>query len=105
MNELSEDLQAEIEATLNQLLETSEALKAAKRSTAFGHEVEALENLQESLLARLMHRQAMAEQETKGKMLNSIRKEEMQNKIADLASGLKKHPQKFARVRKARSKS
>ena len=100
MRESKDELMADIESTLDQLVELSVAIKHAKASSHFNHEVDALEKTQESLLARLMHRESVLELEKRQKMLHSIRKEEMDKKVVDFARS-----QKRARVRKARDRS
>lgn len=99
MNEKKEDILSDINATLEQLLQIAEALKLAKISGYFSHEVEALEKIEESLLARLMHRQSLLEMDQKKIRLNSI-----PHKIVK-AYRVKKPTQKWANLRKAFSKS
>ena len=98
MNESKEDILADMDATLEQLVENAKALKAAKSNHAFVHEVEALGAAQESLLARLMHRQSLLIMDKKKQAIDSIRKETIAKKVVEYA-------QKAARSRKARSKS
>lgn len=106
MRETSEELIEDIESTLDQLMQTAEALKAAKQTHFFDHEVELLKNTQESLLARLMHRQSILEMDERKKMLESIKKEEIEKKVIDYALSMKKkRRQKPASSRNPRSKS
>lgn len=104
MLDSSDEIAADIEATLDLLLENAAALREAETSTFFTHEVDALKKTQESLLARLMHRQAILDLDNKGKVLDSIRNEEIQNKVIEFAKKGSKR-QNRARSRKARSKS
>lgn len=90
MRESSEELLADIDATLSELMQTAEALKAAKSAHHFSYEVELLENTQESLLARLLHRQSILEMDERKKMLDSIKKEDIEKKVVEYAKSLKK---------------
>lgn len=100
MREVNADIVADIDATLNELIEIAEALKTAKLSHHFAHEVEALEKTQESLLARLMHRQSLLDMENRKRTLDSLRKEAVEKKVVEYARA-----QKRAKVRSASSKS
>jgi len=100
MDNSKQDILSDIESTLNELIEVGSALKEARFSTSFPHEIEALEKTQESLLARLIHRESLLVEEPKKKMLRSIRKEMVEKKIADSAVR-----QKRASFRRASSKS
>lgn len=99
---MDEELQLDIEQTLDALTNTANLIKEAKASHGFEHEVAALEKTQESLLARLMHRQSLLEMDKREVALETIRKEEIARKAVDYA---KKMNQKVARSRRARSKS
>lgn len=106
MSKVNADIVADIDTTLNELVEIAELLKSAKMSHHFTYEVEALEKTQESLLARLMHRQSILEMESKKKMLDSLRKEAVEKKVVEYAKSIRsKAVQKRARSRSARSKS
>ncbi len=94
MRESTEELLEDIESTLDQLMQTADALQAAKHSHHFEHEVTLLENTQESLLARLMHRQSVLEMNERKKMLDSIKKEEIEQKVVEYARSLKKKRRK-----------
>lgn len=100
MRESGEELLADIDATLDQLMQTAEALKAAKHAHHFGHEVQLLENTQESLLARLMHRQSILKLDDRKKMLESIKKEEIEKRVVEYARSLKKRRQRKFRISK-----
>lgn len=100
MREVSADILADIDATLNELVTIADALKTAKMSHHFSHEVEALEKTQESLLARLMHRQACLDSDKRKKSVETLKKEAVEKTVVDYARS-----QKRARSRKARSKS
>lgn len=50
-----EEILADIDATLDQLIENANAVKPISTSALFTSEVEALQKTQESLLARLVH--------------------------------------------------
>lgn len=105
MGKVNADIAADIDATLNELLEIAEVLKTAKMSHHFTHEVEALERTQESLLARLIHRQSLLEMEERRKTLDSLRKEAVEKKVIEYAKSTLKRRQKRASCRSARSKS
>lgn len=62
MFEKESEVWADIDVTLIQLMENSEAMRHAL-AQEMNHEVEALQRLQESLLARLMHRHELVGQE------------------------------------------
>ncbi|NGX59444.1 MAG: hypothetical protein KR126chlam3_00595 [Chlamydiae bacterium] len=94
MLESGEEIIEDIDATLEQLTQNAAALKVAKTSHHFDHEVENLERLQESLLARLMHRQSLLKMEQKQKTLESIRKETIERKVVDYARSLKSRRQR-----------
>jgi ABC-type iron transport system FetAB ATPase subunit len=100
MREISADIVADIDSTLNELLQIAELLKSAKLNHHFFHEVEALEKTQESLLARLMHRQSLLDMENRKRSLDSLKKEAIEKKVVEYARS-----QKRARLRSARSKS
>ncbi len=51
----SEEILADIDATLDRLIENASVVKRASLSTLYASEVEALQKTQESLLARLVH--------------------------------------------------
>ena len=104
MRESDEDLLAEIDATIDQLLENAKAMKEAKRDAHSNHEIQAFEKTQESLLARLIHRESILGLEKKQKMLQSIRTEDVHKKIAEFARKSLRR-QNRASTRKARSKS
>ncbi|MDN3506806.1 MAG: hypothetical protein P0S96_06220 [Simkaniaceae bacterium] len=89
-----EDIENDINETLEQLLQNSAALKMAPENS---FEFEQLEKLQESLLARLMHRQSLLDLENRAKKIAPIQKEAITKKASEL--------QKSARLRKARSRS
>lgn len=91
------DIEADIDATLNELMQIAAALKTARLNH---HEIEALEKMQESLLARLMYRQSLLEMENRKITLDSIRKEAVEKKVVEFAQS-----QKRAKLRSARSKS
>lgn len=105
MIDSSDDILIDIDETLHQLIENAQALKVAKLTGTLIHEAAALEKTQESLLARLMHRQSLLELDRRQKTLNSIRKEMIDHKVAQYAKSLKNRPQNPASLRKARSKS
>ena len=105
MNTHNDDLLADIDATLQQLVENAEALKAAKLSGYCEHEEEVLERARESLLARLIHRQALLDCDKKQKTLVSMRQEAVARKVITYAKMLAPSPQNRARRRRARSKS
>ncbi len=50
-----QDVQAEIDAVLDRILENAEALKGIRNDPAYTVEREALEKTQESLMARVIH--------------------------------------------------
>lgn len=83
MFESDKEITTDIHDTLEQLVKISEILKTAKTSTMFAHEIEALEKTQESLLARLMHRQSILEMEKRQKTLQSIRQDTLNQNIAE----------------------
>lgn len=103
MNCPNDDLLADIDATLQQLVENAEALKAAKWAQQCEHEVDVLERTRESLLARLMHRQSLLDMDRRQKSLVSMRQEAVARKVIQYAKML--GSQKRARRRSARSKS
>ena len=107
MRESREELLSDIDATLEKLMQTAEAIKAAKVTSSSDHELELLESTQESLLARLMHRQSIVEMHERKIMLDSIKKEEIQKKVVNFArsSMKRRRNQKLASSRKPRSKS
>lgn len=51
----SEEILADIDATLDQLIENADVIKDVSLQSLFATEVEALQKTQESLLARLVH--------------------------------------------------
>jgi hypothetical protein len=102
---MSRELQSDIDSTIEELVETSRLLKEAKVKRYFCEEVEALEKTQESLLARLIHRQSLIDADSKQQKLASIRKEMIEKKVIEYAKASPKPAQKPARVRRARSKS
>lgn len=55
MMKSGEEILADIDATLDQLIENADIIKRVSLSSLFTSEVEALQKTQESLLARLMH--------------------------------------------------
>jgi|GEM_PF-3224221 len=97
-----EDIENDINETLEQLTQNSAALKMAKASHHFDHEVEQLEKMQESLLARLMHRQSLLEMDMREKKIASIPKQAIREKVVEIGKFIR---QKSARSRKARSRS
>ena len=105
MREDNADIVADIDATLNELVEIAEVLKAAKINPHFKHEVEVLEKTQESLLARLMHRQSQLDSENRKYSLDSLRKEAVERKVVEYAQSMRLRPQNRAKSRSARSKS
>lgn len=111
MNE-NKELLEDINSTLDELITNADIIKKAKTANELDLEIAALEKTQESLLARLLHRQTQLESEGKKKMVESIRKETIEKKVIDYVSHLKRPSprlksknQKLARRRKARSKS
>lgn len=100
------EINDDIDATIDSLLENAKALQSAKYFAEY--EIEALEKAQESLLARLMHRQSQLDQEQKKKLL-SIPKRMIAESIAEYGkqSALlwKKRYQNSAKLRKPSSKS
>ncbi|NGX26137.1 MAG: hypothetical protein K940chlam6_00048 [Chlamydiae bacterium] len=96
MLESSEEILEDINATLEQLTQNAAALKSAKTSHHFKHEVQHLEQMQESLLARLMHRQSLLEMDKK-KTLESIRKETIERKVVEYAKSLKPDSRRILR--------
>ncbi len=100
MREVNADILADIDATLNELITIAEALNSAKMSHHFTHEVEALEKTQESLLARLMHRQAQLDMDNRKRSIESLKREAVERKVVEYARS-----QKRAKSRSARSKS
>jgi len=106
MDDSHKEIVHDIESTLDELIELGSALKTAKTSASFNHEVEALEKLQESLLARLIDRESVFDRDPKKKMLESIRRDTLYQKIAEYGKkGARKKPQKRANFRSASSKS
>lgn len=99
---MEEDLKKDIEQTLNKLTQTAQLIKKSKTFHGFDHEIASLEKTQESLLARLLHRQSLLEMDKHRSLLETIRKEEIARKVIDYA---KTFSQKSARSRRARSKS
>ncbi len=99
MREVSDDILADIDATVTQLVENAEALKSAKMSHYFDHEIDVLERTQESLFARLMHRQALLEMDQREKTLESVRKEAVVRKVVEYAKVFKsnRRSQKWAK--------
>jgi len=89
-----QDICKDIDETLDQLVQNAAAIKLAKASKM--HELEKLELLQESLLARLMNRQALLDEEK----IQSIPKLKIKQKASELT-----RRQKPASRRKARSRS
>jgi cell division septum initiation protein DivIVA len=71
----------DIEATLDQLLANAEALKQAALNPELAAEVTALQNMQESLLSRLMDRHDRLANNTHPE--NNIPTEKLEQKIAD----------------------
>ncbi|MBS0629757.1 MAG: hypothetical protein JSS30_05980 [Verrucomicrobia bacterium] len=100
---MRDEVLADIDVTLNELITISEALKAAKMNHHFTNEIEALEKTQESLLARLMHRQAMLEMDNRKKAFETLKKEAIERKVVEYARA--QPNQKRAKSRSARSKS
>lgn len=89
-----EDIRKDIDETLNQLMQNAEAIKHAKATKM--DLLEHLESLQESLLARLMNRQALLDEEK----IQSIPKVKIKEKAVEINKR-----QKPASRRKARSRS
>jgi len=79
-----EDIENDINETLEQLMQNSAALKMAKANHHFAHEMEQLEKMQESLLARLMHRQSLLEMDMREKKIASIPKQAIEEKVVEL---------------------
>lgn len=100
MREVNADILADIDATLNELITIADALKSAKMNQQFAHEVEALEKTQESLLARLMHRQAQLDMDNRKRSIESLKREAVERKVVEYARN-----QKRAKSRSAISKS
>lgn len=59
----SEEILADIDATLEQLIQNADACKQISINPLFTTEVQALQKTQESLLARLMHMQELLKSE------------------------------------------
>jgi hypothetical protein len=53
-----DEIEEDINETLEQLMQNSEALKMARCADALSHEVAQLEKIEESLLARLMRKRS-----------------------------------------------
>lgn len=102
MDASKDEILEDIDSTIDRLVENAKVLKNAKAEAFFNHEVDALEKTQESLLARLMNRESMLDKE---KALKSIRQEAVHKRIAEFARKGSSRHQKFARSRKASSKS
>lgn len=85
MLDTTEEILADIEQTLEQLTQNAKVLQEAKSAHHFVHEVNQLERLQESLLARLLHRQSLLQMDKKKKVLESIKKEAIEQKIVEYA--------------------
>lgn len=79
----SEEIFSDIEKTLDQLMQNAEAIKTACINGHLAEEIEALHKTQESLLARLIHRQSMINSSQKQKALETIRKETLEKQIAE----------------------
>lgn len=73
----------DIDATLDQLLANASAMKRAISSEDLMQEVEALQKTQESLLARLVHRHTLLQNDKKKKITEELRTEALQKKLAD----------------------
>lgn len=99
MDASNDELLEDIDSTIDRLVENASAMKQAKINQFFNHEVEAMEKLQESLLARIMHRESLLEKE---KVLTSIRQDAVHKKIAEFALNGSRR-QKRARSRKGTS--
>lgn len=105
MLDSNEEILSDIEQTIAQLTKNAVAIKEAKACHHFAHEIDQLERLQESLLARLMHRQELLAMNQREKITKSIRKETLEKKVIEYAKSIKSRPQKPASFRRARSKS
>jgi hypothetical protein len=80
-----EAILADIDATLDQLIDNAEAMRTVSRETLSEFEIESLQKTQESLLARLLHMDTLLDSE---KRVVSLRKKScsegvLQQKIAE----------------------
>jgi len=96
------EILADIDATIDALIENAEGLHFAKKFTDY--EVEAFEKTEKSLLARLMHRQSQLES-VQMKKLESIQSKEIEEYRKKSAPLWKKRHQNSAKTRKPSSKS
>lgn len=85
----------DIDATIDQLLANASAMKCALISD-LAEETEALQKTQESLLARLIHRHTLLQNEKKKKGSDLLRKKQMQKRILDYG---KMHTKMLAEVK------
>lgn len=102
MLDSSDEILADINATLDQLNQNAKALKKAQTSHHFSHEITQLEMIQESLLARLLHRQSIAEMDKRDKVLRSIKREEVQRKVVEYARKGKTRRQRGTLLKKSK---
>ena len=78
----NQDILSEIDATLDQLIANAEALKNLPIQCEYQMEISAFQNTQESLLAHLMHMDALLE-EKKNKQISSSSFENLETKFSE----------------------
>lgn len=74
MTKSRETILAEIDSTLDQLIENAKILGSTKKTTIYNNEVEALQKMQESLLAHLIHMDQILEINSKKRSTESNQK-------------------------------
>jgi hypothetical protein len=77
-----EEILADIDTTLDQLIHNAEALRMAPLQTLEEAEVVAMQKIQESLLAHLLHMDGLLDRDEKKQLLQKKAKKELQEKIA-----------------------
>lgn len=82
MIQSEEQILAEIDATLDQLICNAEALKFAPIASVSEMEIEALQKTQESLLAHVFHMNTLLDAEKKQRLLQKQNGIQLEEKIA-----------------------
>jgi hypothetical protein len=100
----SEEILADIDATLDQLIENADVLKRFSLQTLFVCEVEALQKTQESLLARLVHMNDLLKDEKTQQAEPTVSIERKIMRFGKLNAQMIDHvSEKIKRMKKSRS--
>lgn len=91
MIKTSEEILADIDATIDQLIENASALNSLKDSSLFHAEIEALQKTQESLMARLAHMQGHLKREKEQKLCSMVKIEKKVIRFAKLNNKMIHH--------------